>query len=263
MRIFRELRPEALRELATALRTAGSWTEWTPAELARMVPREVVESVSGEIARLAGEGLQCEQVAEVVEALAQARDDGRSVGDRIDLVWTGPEGPGTVSRDTAVVVREAFNRADSRVLVAGYVVYQGQEVFSALARRMLEVPDLRVRLFLNIERRRGDTSLASEIVRRFAREFVGRQWPGGRLPEVFYDPRSLEVDAQQRAVLHAKCIVIDGVTAFVSSANFTPAAQARNIEVGALIRSASFAGSLESHFESLVEVGALLPVELR
>jgi len=52
--------------------------------------------------------------------------------------------------------------------------------------------------------------------------------------------------------MHAKCIVIDRKTVFVSSANFTEAAQERNLEVGLLIRSSTLADRLQAHFDSLV-----------
>jgi len=77
---------------------------------------------------------------------------------------------------------------------------------------------------------------------------------------LFYDPRSLETDSSQRACLHAKCVVIDHEQAFVSSANFTEAAQQRNIEVGVLIRSRAFTTRLVEHFEALASAGLLKPV---
>ncbi|TMQ33925.1 MAG: hypothetical protein E6K70_10465 [Planctomycetota bacterium] len=65
--------------------------------------------------------------------------------------------------------------------------------------------------------------------------FRNREWPkDSRLPEVYFDPRSLALDPKKRACMHAKCIVIDRKTVFVSSANFTEAAQERNLEVGLL-----------------------------
>lgn len=60
-----------------------------------------------------------------------------------------------------------------------------------------------------------------------------------------------------RACLHAKCVVVDGTTSLVISANFTEAAQERNIEAGVLLRSASFATSLTAQFDALVQRGAL------
>jgi len=79
---------------------------------------------------------------------------------------------------------------------------------------------------------------------------------------VYYDPRSLELDHSNRASLHAKCIVVDGETAFVSSANFTEAAQLKNIEVGVIIRSPHFARHLSQHFDALAAEGFLKPVPL-
>src|SRR5262249_9947266 len=122
--------------------------------------------------------------------------------DAIDLVMSGPEAPGVANRDTRVVVRELFVNAQDSVLVAGYAVYQGKSVFQALADRMADVPGLKVRLFLDIQRGPGDTTLASVLVRRFADRFRTTQWPQDRpLPEVYYDPRSLELSTREKSAL--------------------------------------------------------------
>lgn len=59
------------------------------------------------------------------------------------------------------------------------------------------------------------------------------------------------MDGPKRASLHAQCVVIDGRSPS-SQANFTEAAQVRNIEVGVLVRSAPFARQLE-HFATLAD----------
>ena len=146
------------------------------------------------------------------------------------------------------------------VLVAGYAVYQGQKVFQALADRMLAVPSLKVRLFLDIQRPQGDTSAASEIILRFARQFRIAQWPNERpLPQVFFDPRSLDSSSQKRACLHAKAVVVDSRSVFISSANFTEAAQQRNIEVGILANSESLAHRLTAFFDKGLSEGIFHP----
>ena len=66
-------------------------------------------------------------------------------------------------------------------------------------------PGLEVTLLLNIERRRGDTTVADSLVRRFADEFRGREWPGAVRPKVYFDPRSLEMGGPT-GVLHAKAV---------------------------------------------------------
>jgi phosphatidylserine/phosphatidylglycerophosphate/cardiolipin synthase-like enzyme len=83
--------------------------------------------------------------------------------------------------------------------------------------------------------------------------FRTQEWPGECLPELYSDPRSLDQEAVKRSSLHAKCIVVDRQVALVTSANFTEAAQTRNIELGALIRCPRFAARLAGHFEVLAE----------
>jgi phosphatidylserine/phosphatidylglycerophosphate/cardiolipin synthase-like enzyme len=100
-------------------------------------------------------------------------------------------------------------------------------------------------------------------VRAFAERFAAHDWPHGvRLPELFYDARSLSPEAGPKACLHAKCIVVDDARAFVTSANFTEAAQERNIEVGLLVADASLAGALRSQFDALLLAGALTRLPL-
>ena len=139
------------------------------------------------------------------------------------------------------MVRELFHTANKSVMLAGYAVYQGHMVFRALADRMEQIPDLNVRMFLDVRRPDGDACSEAEIVRRFAARFKEKDWPGTRLPELYYDPRAVDLDPHRRASLHAKCIVVDEMQAFISSANFTEAAHLRNIEVGRLVRSPALA----------------------
>jgi phosphatidylserine/phosphatidylglycerophosphate/cardiolipin synthase-like enzyme len=123
---------------------------------------------------------------------------------------------------------------------------------------MQEFPALNVQLFLNVPRNLGDNSQESDVIRRFTDRFARVEWPADRhLPKLYYDPRSLEIEAAKRACLHAKCIVVDRRCVFVSSANLTEAAQERNIEVGLLIRSTSLAERLSWHFAALVAEGVL------
>jgi hypothetical protein len=52
-------------------------------------------------------------------------------------------------------------------------------------------------------------------------------------------------------------IVVDGKAVFISSANFTEAAQERNIEMGLLVRSRWLAERVTRHFETLLLAGLL------
>jgi phosphatidylserine/phosphatidylglycerophosphate/cardiolipin synthase-like enzyme len=206
--------------------------------------------------------MEVQHLATCLEILCHDRTQHPVAEDLIDLVWTGPEAPGIVNRETSVVVREMFQNARESVIVAGYAVYQGQVVFRELADRMDDLLGLQVQMFLDIQRPPHDESSPSELVRIFSERFVQTQWPGKRLPKVYYDPRSLVLEHAKRASLHAKCIVVDNVQAFVSSANFTEAAQTKNIEVGVHLCLPPFARRLAEHFEALAAVGALRPIPL-
>jgi phosphatidylserine/phosphatidylglycerophosphate/cardiolipin synthase-like enzyme len=178
----------------------------------------------------------------------------------IELVTSGPDVAG-MTRDTGVVLRDLFARAEQRVLVVGFAVHQGREIFAALADRMCQRPDLVARLCLDIRRAPGDTTRADSLLRRFAERFIRQEWPGPRLPNLFYDPRSLADSEPCRASLHAKCVVVDGVRALIGSANLTEAAQLRNIEVGVVL-SGVIAAAAERHFDALIADGHLRPLAL-
>ena len=239
------LTTENLAEVVAALRSGRLAPPYTPLLLHRYVLEALSAAVAAELEARAGGGVSP-----------------RHLADGLDLVWTGPETPGVVNRDTPVVVREMFRSARESVLVVGYAVYQGHVVFRELADRMDADPGLRVRMFLDVRRPPNDHSSPSELVRAFADRFLRNDWPGDRPPQLYYDPRSLADDPAGRSSLHAKCVVVDREQAFVSSANFTEAAHNRNIEVGVYLRSPTFAGRLAEHVESLASRHVLEPIPL-
>ena len=175
------------------------------------------------------------------------------------FVWSGPEVYGLHARGTRQALEASLAAARRSVWLSTYAYFDGARAFAALARRMDEAPEVVVTLLLNIERKRGDSTRADDLVRRFADRFWNNDWPGTRRPRVFYDPRSLVPDGAE-GVLHAKALVVDEELAFVTSANLTEAALDRNIEMGVLLRDRAFAGTVVTHFRSLVERQLLLPL---
>jgi len=240
-----------LSVLADALRERRLVAPFTDAAVGRFTTSAASLPVAQCLRKLDAAGAPAGVIVAFLEGIVHDRQARPRAEQSIDLVSTGPEAVGVTNRDTRAVVREMFTAAERSVTVVGYAVYQGKQVFEALARRADECPELTVRMFLDVQRARIDRSLSGQIVQRFAQRFRTREWPGTRMPEVYYDPRSLETDGAQRSSLHAKCVVVDRSVAFISSANFTEAAQKRNIEIGALIRSTSFAERLDSHFDAL------------
>lgn len=247
-----------LPPLIAALRSRRLSAPFSAVVIERLVGHVVIAKSVEALEELHHLGFSEDQIAAALELVLQDRQRRPRLEDAIDLVTSGPEARGVTNRDTRVVVRELFANAQLSVLVAGYAVYQGQRVFESLAERMLSNPNLTVRMFLDVPRGRGDTSAPSELVRRFAHTFRTKQWPHDRpLPQLFYDPRTVELSPHKHASLHAKCIVVDSRTTFVSSANFTEAAQQRNLEVGLLIHSGSLAERLTRHFDTLLSEGLL------
>lgn len=175
-----------------------------------------------------------------------------------ELVWSGPEVPGLHGRATRQVVEELFGGAGRSLMVSSFVFFDGPRAFDRLARRMDETPNLEVTLLLNLRRRRGDLS-PEETVRQFADRFWQKDWPGERRPQVFYDPRSLEPEGEG-GVLHAKAVVADEETVFVTSANLTEAAFDRNIELGLVVRDRARAVSVAGRFRALIARDLLRPL---
>jgi phosphatidylserine/phosphatidylglycerophosphate/cardiolipin synthase-like enzyme len=257
---FRKISDGDLREIALAIRSGRLAPPYTTVALQRIVSGDVT-ALAADLQSLSQSGFDADQVAVALELLRADRRARPPIEDVVELVTTGPEVPGIANRDTSVVVRELFANARESVLVAGYAVYQGQRVFQALADRMVEVPGLKVQMFLDIQRGHGDTTAAPELIRRFAARFRSDQWPKDRpLPRVFTDPRSLETAPERRASLHAKCVVVDEKEVFVSSANFTEAAQRRNLEIGLLVHSELVAVRLVRFFDRLLAEGRLTAV---
>jgi phosphatidylserine/phosphatidylglycerophosphate/cardiolipin synthase-like enzyme len=253
-RPFEQLTCADLRALASAAKAGRLAQPYSPVALGRLLEAAVVRCTADELEQL---GLAPELLGPALSLLADEREAAGRRSGGVELVWTGPELPGARSRDTVVVVRELFASAQSTVLVAGFAVHQGKEVFETLARRMTEVPALKVRLFLNIARPQGSRDLEHEIVRDFVSQFREKNWPNDTPPEIYYDPRALAEDYRARAVLHAKCIVVDDRRAFVTSANLTAAAQEKNIEAGLLVEDSGLARSLRTQFEDLVAAAVL------
>jgi hypothetical protein len=206
-------------------------------------------------------GLEGRQLATALRVAEAARKAGEE-RPRPTMVWSDLDVQG--SRDTGIVCNELFRDAEREVLVSTFNLghrakdgeAKGNPVLVPLARRMAEVPGLRVRLFLNL-RRLDHMARASE--REVEDAFVGwfrkEIWPWERVPEIYFDPRSLEARGEESACLHAKCVVVDDSRAFVTSANLTEAAHGRNIEAGVLLEDPIFARSLKKQFESLIDRG--------
>lgn len=224
-------------------------------QLARIVEND--GAVSRNSVERVGAGAQCSELAwlsrldrvgvEAVLKVAIAERVSRQSA-QIELVWTGPEAKVSPARDTAVVLRQLFDRAERSVLVAGYAFTNGAEIFEPLFIAMRD-RQVTADLFLHIDDRAGCTS--EESAQQGVEEFLQQNWPfGSPLPSLYYDPRTTAPGSSVN--LHAKCVVIDERWTMLGSANFTHNAHARNIELGALIDDRRFAEDVTTQWRSLI-----------
>ena len=246
----------SLRAIAQALKAGQLASPITKMALRRVAP-SCPDAAMSEILGLSVDGIKPQHLAALLGAIADAIE--ARLSSAAELVWTGPETSVAHSRDTSVVLSELFHSAMRSVIVSTFVVHQPQTVFKALADRMAEVSDLRVQLFVHVGRDQRDTRHESEILREFATELRAK-WPGDQRPLLYYDPRSLSLNVADRATWHAKVVVVDDETSFVTSANFTEWAQQRNVEAGVLVRNTAFARQLRQQFEGLVQSRSVLEV---
>lgn len=254
------LRPSDLRALAAALQAGHLRPPFTGRRLEQYLPAASADAVGLELSRLAANAATPAALGHFLLLLADSFAHRPPLDEVVEVVATGPD-QGLGYRRTAVVVEQHFRSAEVSVLLAGYAVHQGRKVFRTLADRMEERPELQVRFCLNIKRRVDDPADRATIERRFVQEFRTEKWPiDRRLPEVYYDPRSLEVDGGKVTSLHAKCVVVDRRVLVVSSANFTQAALTRNIELGLEVRATTLAGKVEQFFTRLIAAGRLVRV---
>ncbi|MEN9358922.1 MAG: hypothetical protein RL095_457 [Verrucomicrobiota bacterium] len=257
METLHQLSDAALDGLARALRSGA---------LAQGLGRQALQSFAGpslaprlleELRQLESDGFGPAQLAVLVEEVARARSLAQPIHHILDLVLSGPEAPGVPVRDTSVVFNELVEEAQGSMLIAGYAFYQGKEIFARLAAKHDADPAFELDFCLDISRKPADSSRSEDIVTRARLDFLERNWPGRRPPRLWHDPRSLLPEAKQRSSLHAKCVLVDSCLALVTSANFTQAAQRRNIEAGLILRHAPSVLRLESHFRQLIERGVL------
>jgi hypothetical protein len=254
MAVIHKLTLHSLKSLASSLRD-GTLSSGITTHTLQQIAGPLSIELEDWLKELLSSGMSFLHIARIVDAVIETREISPDPMVLFDLVLSGPDLAGSPTSDTAAVVRTLIEEATTEVILVSYAIHNGERLFKPLADKMEKIASLQVVFYLDIPRKRNDTSLSSEIVRRFVKEFKEKNWPWPKLPDLFYDPRSLSEDQQQRSSLHAKCIIIDRKVALVSSANFTEAAQIRNIEAGVVVRYEPFVERLANYFEGLQRSG--------
>jgi len=207
--------------------------------------RHQLEAIEGALA-----GHKTAACLSVLEVVLAEREDRKPTP---ELVWTGPEAGAGAARDTAVVLRALFEGARETVILAGYSFKYAEALLTPLHRSMVD-HNVDARFFVHIPQlERGQD--ANQHLQTHLGGFLTENWTfGAPHPRLYYDNRAL-TPGPPYSSLHAKCVVVDGAKAFISSANFTQRAQEQNIEVGVLIEDANFASYLAGQWLGLIEAG--------
>ena len=154
--------------------------------------------------------------------------------DRIDLVWTGPDVPGSFYRLTSAVVADLVDQALTEVLLISYAMYYESALTAAIERALARG------VFVQIlyERNQDNPSYKGDYVPFAGMNLRRLCWPIDQRPP--------------GASMHAKALVIDRKVALIGSANITGPAMQKNIECGVLLRDPDTAAEIVASVESLV-----------
>jgi phosphatidylserine/phosphatidylglycerophosphate/cardiolipin synthase-like enzyme len=256
-----ELSPNSLRALADAFSYGPLRTNLSAGLLAPFLGSKA-DRVAIVLKSLREQGCPPAVLSEVCEALHKAKVQAAEAERKLFLVLSGPDVPGIPVVDTATVARSLFVEARHEVLVCSFVVYPIPDFFTPLVEKFRDNSDFKVRFIVDVshEKKTPDEPLPV-VANRFRKRFLETCWSGDRPPELLHDPRPFSEDESLRGVQHSKIVMIDRCAALVTSANFTQAAQSRNIEAGFLTRDRHQVERIADYFDSLIQSELLVPID--
>lgn len=261
--VFADLDDGSLRQLAEMLERTP---ERFPLSSSDVYELGVSRRKRGELAQTCAEmvqmGISGVTAAWMIRTILEERKAEAARAPKVSPVWSAKDQEGQSQR-SLIVLGDLFREAQNQVWLSTYnidVFRKSKIIFEPLIQRHAD-GELSVRLFLNIKPTREDYGRSREdVVARFRKKFREQVWKSAKLPEVFYDPSALDTERNQQSCLHAKAVMIDTTKVLITSANFSEAAQLRNIEAGVLIEDAEVTETYLRTFQRLVEANLVLPL---
>jgi len=258
MKLIRSLPASVLASMSEALRAGRLKSPYTAFALAEWAPQATREPLAAEFFSLENLGFTPTTFAVTLGALAEDAVARQRALDQIQLVWTSPDEEGPHVRDTSVIVRQLLSEARNSLWISTYSIFNGEDVFLPIYDAWSNYPALEVVIILNVPSDEKNGAFGDVAAEKHAKTFWKYHWPWPKKPAVFYDPRASMKDRDIPACQHAKCILVDGETAFITSANFTESAHEHNIELGVVFRAnPALTKSIRQKFESLIHNGFL------
>ena len=161
-----------------------------------------------------------------------------------ELVLTGPTTPFVATRRTERVLLDVITSAKSELFIVSFVAHQRPSILEALKKAADKGVQVNVVLESSVD---SGGTLESD-------QFVGLK---AALPEAtFYHWTERDGDFAGGKV-HAKIVVSDQDSAFLTSANLTGHAMERNIEAGALFRGGDTPRDVARHLRGLIDLKIL------
>lgn len=213
-------------------------------------PSDTAQSIGDYILKHA---FTSEQSIALIDTVLETHACGHNLALSQSLVVTGPSVPHSENLKTGSRFLQIIEHAKTELMLGTFAIYRGDQILAPIHKAMARNPSLKVTLVLNIPRGYGDTTLASELIEKFRQNFWKNSWPWEPKPSVYYFPDSLLLDAKSRASMHAKFLIADEERCFITSANFTEAAQKRNIEIGVELSNSLEPKALSRYFKGLIE----------
>jgi phosphatidylserine/phosphatidylglycerophosphate/cardiolipin synthase-like enzyme len=162
----------------------------------------------------------------------------------VELVWTGPTTRFVPTRRTEQVLLDLIASAKTDLFLVSFVAYEVRSVVTAM--NAAAGRGVRLRVLLEASSHHGGTLNydAAAVMRMSVPAAELFTWRARAEP--FIDGK-----------VHAKIVVVDGVRAFITSANLSGHALEKNMEAGVLINGGVVPGALRDHLQALTDVGII------
>ena len=175
-------------------------------------------------------------------AFQKAREDSS-----VELVWTGPTTPFMPTRRTEQVLLDLIRSAETEIFIVSFVAYDLASIVDALNSKLEN--GVIVRILLEASKKDGGSLKGNPIaaMKAAVKSAILYTWVDREPP--FTEGR-----------VHAKIALADDRAAFLSSANLTGHALAKNMEAGLFINGGNVPSDLYAHLHALIDTKVLKEV---
>jgi cardiolipin synthase len=162
----------------------------------------------------------------------------------VELVWTGPTTRFVPTRRTEQVLLDLIASATRDFVLVSFVAYEVPSVVTAINEAVSR--GVHVRILVEAAREHGGTLEVDLFPRIRARIPRAELLTWRQRPQPFVEGK-----------VHAKVAIVDGMRAFITSANLTGHAMDKNMEAGVLVTGGDLPRDLSAHLQALLDVGVL------